>query len=241
MPEFWQKSARRARETLTFWRRFLPALNVGGTTPDQHQTDLAALETLAQAHATCRTEVKTAKQAELAHFNRIRTLNLALPRLIAGQFDEGHALRLALAGVYRVVPRSAALNLRRARLLIPVWKAANDVLAASQPGAALTRGGAGVADFEKLVTDYPAAVQAHADALTNRRSARTALRQQHRQVDRMNKRAYLKFKSEAGWSPALWQALRTGITREKSSSSARRSSRKPPGAGADPATRPMAA
>lgn len=219
MPRFWNKSEARGRETLAFWRRFLPLIAVGGTSPDQHEADIGRLEPLAQAQEDGRVAAKSAKQAELAHFRQIRSLNLAVPKLIAGQFDDGHAVRSALAAVYPVVPRSAALNLRRARILTPVWKAANAALAARPAGTAIVRDGVGVADFEKLVADYPAAAQATAAAVAKFRLTRTALRTQHRQVDGLNKRAYQKFKAEARWNLTLATALGSAITREKTSGS----------------------
>jgi hypothetical protein len=222
MPRFWNKSEARGRETLAFWRRFLPLIAVGGTSPDQHEADIGRLEPLAQAQEDCRAAAKAAKQAELARFRQIRSLNLAVPKLIAGQFDAGHAVRSALAAVYPVVPRSAGLNLRRARILIPVWKAANAALAARPSGAAIVRDGVGVTEFEKLVVVYPAAVQVTASVVAAFRSARTALRTQHRRVDRMNKRAYQKFKAEARMNPVLGEALRTAIMREKTGSVPRR-------------------
>ena len=222
MPRFWHKSEARGRETLTFWRRHLPLIAVGGTSPDQHEADIGRLEPLAQAQEDCRAAAKAAKQAELAHFRRIRSLNLAVPKLIAGQFDDGHAVRPALAAVYPVVPRSAELNLRRARILMPVWKAANAALAARPAGTAIVRDGVGVTNFETLVADYPAVVQATAVAVAAFRLARTALRTQHRQVDGLNKRAYKKFKAEARFSRTLREALPTAITREKTGRPRRR-------------------
>ena len=222
MPRFWHKSETRGRETLTFWRRFLPLIVVGGTSPDQHEAAIGCLEPLAQAQEAGRVAATTAKQAELAHFHRIRSLNLAVSQLIAGQFDDGHAVRSALAAVYPVVPRSAELNLRRARILMPVWKAANAALAARPAGTAIARDGVGVTDFEKLVADYPAAVRATADAVAAFRLARTALRTQHRRVDGLNKRAYQKFKAEARSNGPLREALQTAITREKTGRPRRR-------------------
>jgi hypothetical protein len=222
MPRFWHKSETRGRETVAFWRRFLPLMKVGGTSPDQHEADCARLAPLAQVQEDGRAAAKSAKQAELARCRQIRSLNLAVPQLIAGQFDNGHAVRSALAAVYPVVPRSAELNLHRARILLPVWKAADAALAARSPGAAIVRDGVGITDFEKLVLDWPAAVQSTADAVVAFRSARTALRAQHRRVDRMNKRAYGKFKAEGRSNPSLGEALRTAITREKTGQPRRR-------------------
>ena len=209
-------------ETVAFWRRYLPAMTVGGWSPDGLAEEIARLEPLAQAVAEARTQAKTVKQAELAAFERIRSLNLNVPLLIAGRFDEGHPVRVALAAVYAVTPETDELNLLRARRLIPVWRKADAALAARKPGDAIVRDEAGVAEFETWVTDYPKTLQATVEAVTAFRAARTALRSQHDRVDQLNKRAYKKFKAEAYTDPALRSALQTAITREKSSGSRRR-------------------
>ena len=196
MPEFWQKSQRRGRETVAYWRKFDPAMTVRGTTPDAHEAEIARLEPLAQALAEARTHAKSVKQAELAAFQRIRRLNLAVPQLIAGRFDNGHPVRTALAAIYKMVPRSDALNLRWARMLIPVWRQADAALSAHRPGDAIVRDDVGVAEFEQLLEDYPPTLRATAEAVTARREARTQLRRQHRHVDEFNKRAYKKFAAD---------------------------------------------
>ena len=222
MPEFWQKSKQRGHETLAVWRQHLPLMAVGGTTPEMHAADIARLEPLAQAVAMARTEAQTVKQRELAAFARIRWLNLNVPPLIAGQFADGHPVPAALAALYQVVPRSDELNLHRARLLIPIWKNANAALAGGQPAQTVLCDGVGVADFEKLIENYPKVLQATSDAVAAFRQERVALREQHGRVDRMNKRAYKKFQAEARTNGALKATMLTGITREKTSGSRRR-------------------
>jgi hypothetical protein len=222
MPEFWQVSEQRGHETLTVWRQHLPLMAVGGTTPDRHAADIARLEPLAQAVVTARTEARTVKQRELAAFERIRWLNLNVPQVIVGQFADDHPVPATLAAVYQVVPRSDELNLRRARLLVPIWKNANAELASRQPAQTVEADGVGVADFEKLIADYPKVLQATAESVTDFRQARAALRAQHGRVDRLNKRAYKKFQAEARTNESLKAAMRTGITRERTSGSRRK-------------------
>jgi hypothetical protein len=238
MPEFWHKSQQRGRETVAFWRQYHPSLTVRGTTPDAHAADIARLEPLAQALAAARTHVKTMKQAELAAFARLRLLNLAVPLLIAGRFDVGHPVRSALPSIYAVVPRSDALNLRRARRLIAVWRQANAALAARKPGDAIMRDDMGVTEFAQLVRDYPQTLSATAGAVTAFRQARTQLRQQHRRVDDLNKRAYGKFTAETLRDKVKLAALRAAITREKTSGSRRRRSRQPLAVAADSSHNP---
>ena len=215
--EFWQKTSKRAQETLEFWRRFVPLMTVGGTTPGQHAASVAALGGLAQAREDRRADAKAAKSREVAGFHLIRTLNLAVPKLIEGRFADGHALREALAAVYAIVPRSDALNLKRARVLIPIWRKADAALAARKPGDAITREAAGLAEFEKAVNAYPALVQATAEAEAALAQARSALRTQNRAVDRMNKRAYRKLGAEARCVPGRTHLLRASVTTEKPS------------------------
>jgi hypothetical protein len=215
MPEFWQKTTKRARQTLAFWRRFAPLMAVGGTTPAQHAAQVAALRGLAQVREDRRADAAAAKRREMAGFHLIRTLNLAVPKLIEGQFAEGDPLREALAAVYAIVPRSDALNLQRARVLIPIWRKADAKLAARKPGDAITREATGRAEFEKAVKDYPALVQATADAEATLGQARSALRTLHGAVDRMNKRAYRKLAAEARSVPGRTELLRASVTTEK--------------------------
>jgi len=209
MPEFWNKTEKRGHETVTFWRRFLPLMKVGGTTPDQHATDLARLQTLAQEREDRLADARAAKKRELAQFNLIRTLNLAVPKLIAGRFDESHPIAPLLAGVYAVVPRSDELNLRRARLLVPVWKRVNAALSARRPGETMVRDEIGVAEFEQMIAGYPALVQTTSDEGLKVAQARAALRLHHRKTDRLNKRAYKKFRAESRTHAAMRESLQT--------------------------------
>jgi hypothetical protein len=217
MTQFWQKTEERGRQTLAFWRRFFPLMKMANTTPDLHAADLARLQPLAQERDNRRTDARGAKQRELTHFRLIRSLNLAVPQLVAGHFQESHPLRQSLSAVYKIVPRSRELNVRRARLLIPIWKSANAALAERQPGAAIVREAVGVTELETLLADFPAVLQATVDEQATLRLARTALRTHQRQTDRVNKRAYLKFKAEVRTDPALGEILFATITREKSS------------------------
>ena len=120
-----------------------------------------------------------------------------------------------LGPIYALVPQTNALNLKRARKLIPLWKKANAAVAALNPGDAIVRGTTGVAEFTQMVVDFPPLSQATANAQASLRGARGELRTRSRQVDRMNKRIYLKLKSEARSDPALKAALLAQVTRER--------------------------
>ena len=222
MPEFWHKGKRRGQETLAFWKKYLPLMTVGGTTPDQHAADLDRLEPLVQARDDRSVDVQAAKHRVREQLRQIRALNLAVPMLIAGSFEEADPIRQSLARVQQIVPRTRALNLERARVLIPVWQAANAALASRPPGEAIVRDTVGVTEFAGLVAGYPALGQGVDNAAADLSQARSALRAHHRHVDRMNKRAYLKFKAEAYTNEVLRTALLAAITREKTSGSRRR-------------------
>ncbi|SRR5581483_3541269 len=217
MPEFWQKTHKRGMETVTFWRKFFPLMSVAGTGVDQHAANLDQLGRLAQERENRKTAAKQMKNTELAQFAAIRTLNLAVPQLITAQFDESHPVRQSLAAVFTIVPRSDALNLRRARILIPIWKQANAELAKRPSGTAIMRDTTDVAAFEQMVMRYPERLQETSDAEAALTSARGALRIFCRQVDRMNKRAYLKFSAEARTDATVREVLLASITREKPS------------------------
>ena len=219
MPELWKKSQGRAAETLAVWRQFRPLMTMGGRLPDAFAADAARLEPLGTVLAEARTAVRVAKQAELAAFHRLRSLNLSIPLLIAGRFDRGHRVRLALEAVFELVPRSDALNLQRARRLIAVWRMADAVLAAGVPAEAIVREGVGLPEFTRLVADYPQAGLALAETEAEFRLARSALRQQHRLVDRLNKRVYQKLKAEGRFDAVLAEVLAKSITREPASGS----------------------
>ena len=209
-------------ETVAFWRRLHPLLRVGGTSPDAHAEGVARLEPLAQAVTDARAVLRAAKRAELAAFAEIRVLNLSVPLLLAGRFAKGHPVRSALGAVFALVPRSDALNLQRARRLIAVWRSANRAVAARKAGDGIVRDEVGLAEFIRMVGEYPQLGQATADAELEFHAARTILRTQHRKVDRLNKRAYLKFKAETCGNAPLRQALANAITREQPSAARRR-------------------
>ena len=212
MPEFWQKVARRARETLPVWRQFLPLKDVGGVKPDQHAAEVARFDELVGVREDRKTAATMAKALELAGFNFIRTLNLEVPKLIEGEFAEGHAVREPLAALYQIVPRSDALNLKRARMLVPAWKAADAALSARAPGGSIVREGIGVAGLEAAIKDYPKLQQASADAGAALAVAQKELRTQARKVDQMNKRIFKVLRAEADTDAAV-KAL-AGISKE---------------------------
>ena len=215
MSEFWRKTTVRGQETVAVWREYLPLMTVGGTGVDGFAAELGSLGELAQVRDDRSADVEMEKHRERAGYQAIRSLNLAVPKLIEGELADEHPLRELLGAIYALVPQTNALNLKRARKLIPLWKKANAAVAALNPGDAIVRGTTGVAEFTQMVVDFPPLSQATSDAQMTLRAARGELRTRSRQVDRMNKRIYLKLKSEARSDPALKAALLAQVTRER--------------------------
>ena len=161
----------------------------------------------------------------------LRTLTLKVPLLIEGQFKAPDAITVMLPPIWAIVPRTPALAQKRARVLLPVWKAADAALAKrTPPEPPIVREGVGAAEFAQLAEALPALELEVAHAATTLRAARIALRKKARLLDRWNKRFYGRLKAEARTDAALKAALKQIKTEPPSTRGKKAGNKKEPGA-----------
>lgn len=210
--EYYQVFQNRAVQTAAVITKFIPTLTVNGVTAAGLLTQSKALDTLAQSRDDALAASDAAVNAESLGQFAIHDLVLSLPHVAEGELDDNvpaeSALIDLLAPVYSIVPRTTELALERGMKLKSALDKINPFLAAQTPvRPPVTSGGKGEADLVALMNAQPALEQAIEDMSAGVSSARTALRTAANNVDRLNKRFYVKLQSEARTNPALAAAL----------------------------------
>ena len=208
-PEYHTPILSRTRQTLGVLTAHRPSLQVA----DFSIGALGALAESVRAAETARdirkTEFCEAREAFRAANAALRAHTLKVPLLIKGQFKEQSAMAAMLPRIWAIVPRTPALAKKRARVLLPVWKAADAALAKrTPPEPRITQEGVGVVEFEQLGEALRALPLAQEHAATDFRAASIALRAKALLLDRWNKRFYQRLRAEARTDAALKAALK---------------------------------
>lgn len=209
---YYQMIQNRAAQTVAVINQHVATLSIGDVTPAQLQARAQMLGTRALERDHALAAFDAANNAENRAFVALRKLLLALPRMAQGELDDDVAAESALldllAPVFAVDPRNSELAIKRGIKLVSVLARINDYLAARTPRRApISSGGLGLAELSAMINAHPALVQQVEDAAADVSAARTALRDEAAQIDRLNKRFYSKLKAEARSNAALQTSL----------------------------------
>jgi hypothetical protein len=206
--EYHEAVQRRSAKTARVARMHRPGTRLSGVDAAGLSDRAKALDDLATARDAALAAERTAIRAEQAGHGRLRTVTLKVPLLIEGQLDDGDRLLARLARLRRIVPRTTPLMLKRARALLPVWRAANARLAAlTPPQPPIARRGLGLVECGTLLEEQSALLAAVEAAARATARARDALLAATRAVDRLNKRFYKVLQAHADPGDALSAAL----------------------------------
>jgi hypothetical protein len=207
--QYHQGIQERTRQTVAVIREFCPALQVSLISAEGLAERAEALDGLAQARDAGEAAAQMAEKAEAGAYAQMRDFTLRVSRLIEGHFPDAHPLRESLQAVYAIVPESRAAILRRADVLLPIWRQADEALAERHPAEGpVMCDGKGAADAAALRSGIGKLGQATAATHAPLALARAALRTAARAVDKLNKRFYKKLQAESRDNAALCEGMK---------------------------------
>ncbi len=210
--EYYQVYQNRAVQTAAVINKYIPALTVGGVNAAALLLQSHALDGLAQLRDDAVAAADGAVNAESLGQGSIHDLVLSLPHSAEGELNDNvpaeSALLDLLSPVFAIVPRTTELALERGMKLKSALDKINPYLAAQIPvRGPVTSGGKSEADLVALMAAQPALEQAIEDTAAGVSSARTTLRTAATNVDRLNKRFYVKLQSESRTNHVLSAGL----------------------------------
>lgn len=194
MPSYWQITKLRAEQTLAVWA-LQDAFVVGLKSFDQLTDLVDGYIPLVNALATADTSFSTALTAKQERLELLRLIVVKGAGKMSADLEDDDELDVALGQkVFSLDANGSEADLiKRCRAFLPIWTLYNARLT---PPAQFTVRGHTIAIFTTTLADYEADIEVENQRGTALSTARTALEQHNRIVDRLIKKWYAAWKNE---------------------------------------------
>lgn len=131
--EYWEVTKERAQISHPIWVTYLATLKIGTLGHADLLTLIDGYEPLAQARATAQDAFDEGERGVARSLLVMKILGVKVPAMIDAQLSENDSIMGDVNDVQAISARSEPSILKRARMLHPVWVAANTALAALTP------------------------------------------------------------------------------------------------------------